>query len=93
MATDAPHTVVYVPMERDCDIHPGVVAYADAKIPGMGWGWVCRSCFDAMECSLGLGKGQRLVVGEPPASVRTAEDEMRALVADALGVTEDEIDL
>jgi hypothetical protein len=39
-------------------------AYADARIPATGgsWGYLCKACFDYFECSLGLGRGQRLVL-------------------------------
>jgi hypothetical protein len=37
-------------------------AYADARIPGVGWGYVCRAHFEQMGCSLGMGKGQELVL-------------------------------
>lgn len=81
------HEEVYVPFQRECDLCPNK-AYADARIPGGGWAWVCRSHFDMMGCSLGLGNGQKLIVGTPPVKQRSIATE----VADALGVTEDEID-
>ena len=37
-------------------------AYADAKVPGGPWGYVCGVHFRQFGCSLGLGKGQKLVL-------------------------------
>lgn len=40
-------------------------AYADAKLPLYGsWGNVCKICFAANGCQLGLGKGQKLVLAK-----------------------------
>ena len=48
----------------DCDIC-GKGAKYDARIPRLGkWGNLCQICFDAEHCSLGLGKGQELIVKE-----------------------------
>lgn len=55
-------TTVVVPVARKCDLHPGVTAYADAKIPHGPWANLCQSCFRTYGCSLGTGKGQRLVL-------------------------------
>lgn len=43
-------------------------AYADAAIPAYGssWGYVCKGHFHNLGCKLGLGKGQKLVVTNPP---------------------------
>lgn len=41
-----------------------VLAYADARIPAVGWAYVCKAHFDSYGCSLGMGKGQRLVLDE-----------------------------
>jgi hypothetical protein len=57
----ARHTTVAVTTIPACDLDPGHgPAYADARIPGGGWGNVCRPCFDRFGCSLGLGHGQEL---------------------------------
>jgi hypothetical protein len=50
----------------DCQLpHPGAVskplAYADAKIPMVGWAYICKEHFDRYQCSLGMGRGQVLV--------------------------------
>jgi len=60
----AASTEVVVARIPDCAIHhTHPKAYADARIPAMGgtWGNVCKHCFVKYGCSLGLGKGQRLV--------------------------------
>ena len=44
-----------------CDVC-GKPAYADAKIPGGPWGYVCGVHFRQFRCELGLGKGQKLVL-------------------------------
>jgi hypothetical protein len=45
-----------------CDLDAGHGdAFADARIPGAGWGYLCRACFDRFGCALGIGHGQRLV--------------------------------
>lgn len=59
-----------------------VEAEYDARIPSKGqWGYVCGPHFTSEGCSLGTGKGQRLILGEPPE--RTDAD-IRAEVAAAI---------
>ena len=41
-----------------------VPAYADAKIPYAGWAYLCKAHFNFHGCSLGVGKGQELVLEE-----------------------------
>ena len=60
-----PHTETVVTTIPNCGIdatHGN--AYADASLPAVGgsWGNVCRACFNLYGASLGLGKGQRLVL-------------------------------
>lgn len=45
-----------------CDM-PGCddPAYADAAVPGQGWGYWCEAHFDRLGCGLGLGRGQKLL--------------------------------
>ena len=42
-----------------------------------GWGYLCQAHFDLLGCSLGLGKGQRLIVRgsvkQPPAVLNKAD--------------------
>jgi hypothetical protein len=44
-----------------CDVC-GKPAYADAKSPNGPWGYVCGVHFRQFGCSLGTGKGQKLVL-------------------------------
>jgi hypothetical protein len=51
-----------------CDIdyrHPKGMprpeAYADARIPGDSWAFLCHECFHHFGCVLGIGHGQMLV--------------------------------
>lgn len=67
-ASKAPkHTTVVVEELPPCwvckDIHDtDRPAYADARMPAYGaWGYVCFDHFNQMECTLGLGRGQRLL--------------------------------
>lgn len=63
--TTTDHTTTVVATIPECDLfRDHGPAYADAKIPGMGWGYVCKDCFDHYGCSLGLGQGQQLLVRE-----------------------------
>jgi hypothetical protein len=44
-----------------CDIDAGHgPAYADAKLDIGPWAYVCKACFTAHGCRLGLGRGQEL---------------------------------
>lgn len=69
MATD--HTVAYVSRIPNCDVHTDVLAEYDAKIPGGPWGNLCGQCYTVSGASLGLGKGQRYILGEPPVHTDT----------------------
>ena len=68
-----PHTEVTVTFLPDCDIHrTHGKAYADALLPLHGsWGYVCKPCFDTLGCTLGLGRGQRLILDEPINTITT----------------------
>lgn len=62
-----PGTETVVTEIPDCDLHKSqgeshVKAYADARVPGAGWAYVCKECFDRYRCTLGVGYGQRLVL-------------------------------
>lgn len=51
----------------------------DAKIPGSSWANLCQKHFDHFGCSLGLGRGQRLVLrgsAKHPAEVLNKADEL-----------------
>lgn len=70
----------YVAKLPNCDIHKlnkgeEVPAAYDAKTLSGQWANLCGDCFPlhAATLTLGTGKGQRLVVGEPPARDRQAE--------------------
>lgn len=70
MATD--YTVAYVSTLPYCDLHmivkrEEVIAEYDAKTSDGRWASMCQAHFDSEGSTLGLGKGQRYVVGEPPA--------------------------
>jgi hypothetical protein len=57
----ARHTTVKVDHIPLCDVDPNHGnAYADAKIPGGPWGYLCKACFNKHGCKLGLGLGQEL---------------------------------
>mgnify|MGYP003148669889 FL=1 len=45
-------------------------AYADAAVPSYGnsWAFVCRGCFNKYGCRLGTGKGQKLILSNPPST-------------------------
>jgi len=47
---------------QTCDIC-GKEAKYDAKTKAGPWGYLCEGCFKVHGVGLGLGKGQRLVVG------------------------------
>ena len=58
------HTEVTVAEIGLCDLdNDHGLAYADASLPAYGgsWGNICKACFDFHRCTLGLGKGQRLI--------------------------------
>jgi hypothetical protein len=61
------HTVVEMATIPKCDLAAAHGdAYADAALPRFGgtWGYVCYACFVNAGASLGLGKGQKLVLRE-----------------------------
>lgn len=75
----------YITEKRTCDVHeyekgePGVTASYDAKTKTGQWANVCEQCFNTHTAGvLGTGKGQRLVMGEPP--TRDMRAEVRAAV-------------
>lgn len=78
IATERTHTETTVVAIPSCDVCSEggrkVKAYADARTP-YGWAYVCKRHFDYFGCTLGLGKGQRLVIA-PPATV----DEITSLL-------------
>ena len=63
--------VTSVPLCQICFVHP---AYADARIPGSSWAYVCGICFLDLGCSLGLGRGQELIL----ASATALDDQCQA---------------
>lgn len=64
------HTSVVVASVPLCDINPQHgLAYADAKLSIGPWANVCRACFTRYGCTLGLGRGQRLVARTAPEGV------------------------
>ena len=60
-------TVAYVSVIPKCDVcnlkGEDEDAVYDANT-GRGWGYVCQYHFDVLGCSLGLGRGQKLLVPE-----------------------------
>ena len=62
-----PDTWTIVTVIPNCDLCKKEPAYADASIPGMSWANMCRACFTQYGASLGLGRGQELLL-EPPNS-------------------------
>jgi hypothetical protein len=57
----------------DCDFDASHgPAFADFKVPGGPWGYGCKSCFVKYGGSLGLGKGQKLVLAPPVDAVVAA---------------------
>lgn len=85
--------IAYVHTLPDCDIHkhqldtPGVPAAYDAPTKGGPWANMCETCWVTHRRTpeLGTGKGQRLVVGEPPARDRKAEASAAAEAGDIEG--------
>jgi hypothetical protein len=50
---------------HNCDVCTvATPAYADAKVPGGPWGYLCAVHFRQFGCELGTGKGQKLVLDE-----------------------------
>lgn len=63
------NTTAIVARIPDCQFCPEPTpAYADArlKVPGYGqtWGYACRSHFDSMGGTLGMGSGQELILAK-----------------------------
>lgn len=59
-----------------------VDAEYDALIPALGvWGYICQAHFEWYGCSLGTGKGQRLVLGEEP---ERSDDDIRSALQEAI---------
>ena len=58
-----PTNTVTVTALPSCDLCPTPTpAKYDARIPGLSWGNLCQTHFDAYGCELGIGKGQMLTV-------------------------------
>jgi hypothetical protein len=59
------HIEIVVPILPHCDICARInvdrEAYADARLPTGAWGNVCFEHFEAYDCRLGLGVGQRYI--------------------------------
>lgn len=56
------HAEVRVSKIPPCQLHPEHgPAYADAHVSGGRWGKICLTCFVTYGCSLGLGRGQKLI--------------------------------
>lgn len=77
---------VIVKAKPFCNIHltvnkEDVPAYADARLPGRGWAYVCRTCFIKFKCSLGEGRGQRLLLAEEALEYFVAVDKEGEVVA------------
>jgi hypothetical protein len=83
-------STAYVATLPECDIHHydmnvlGVPAEYDAPTKRGPWASMCESCWQANRVSadLGTGKGQKYVVGEPPARDRHAEAQAAAEAGD-----------
>jgi len=55
-------TQTVVPEIPNCDVCGTAKAYADAKLPGGPWGYLCKTHFNLHGCELGTGKGQELIL-------------------------------
>jgi hypothetical protein len=54
---------VIVAKRPECDVcQIRQVAFYDARTSGGRWGYVCATHFRTLDCSLGLGRGQRLML-------------------------------
>lgn len=50
-----------VNLRHVCDVCKSKTAAYDAQIPSIGsWAFLCKHCFEVLNCELGLGKGQEL---------------------------------
>lgn len=63
-----PHTEVSVDKLPPCDLCADGTAEYDFKTSFGPWGYGCPPCFRKYGGSLGLGKGQHLVVDEKPSA-------------------------
>lgn len=78
-------TKAYVSSLPDCDIHkydratPGVPAKYDGRTRRGPWANMCGPCFEVNGVGLGTGRGQELIVGEPP--VRSDAEVSQAILA------------
>jgi len=85
--------VTSVPLCQICFVHP---AYADARIPGSSWAYVCGICFLDLGCSLGLGRGQELILASATAlderAYSTWYREVCRSMSHFCGMTPDDID-
>lgn len=79
-------TKTYVSTLPKCNFHPEVDAHYDAMIPGMSWAYLCNECFHRFGCTLGTGKGQKLLLEEkkpirrPPSIEELMQQEADGLV-------------
>jgi hypothetical protein len=87
------HTEVYISAPKTCDLcsEAGLTTQAeyDAKTTMGPWANLCQEHFDDYGVGLGLGRGQKLIVGTKP---KPATRSVEAEVADILGVSEDEVE-
>ena len=47
-----------------CDLGCGGPAFFDAKTRQGPWGYLCQAAFAKFGVGLGVGKGQRIIIGE-----------------------------
>ena len=60
-----------IPNCDTCNQDPPAKAYADARFRGTTWAYVCTTCFHDHGLTLGLGRGQELLL-KPPDAPTTA---------------------
>ncbi|MGA7050818.1 MAG: hypothetical protein WBZ37_06005 [Mycobacterium sp.] len=79
----------------NCDVCAGEgkseKAYADAKLSIGPWGYVCREHFAQYGCSLGLGRGQELVIQldeVPPSQHERIAEKLKNMDPAAIGFEE-----
>ena len=83
------HTTTYVTRLPRCDFHPDRKASYDAKTSMGPWANMCGFCYAERGVGLGLGKGQRLMLGERPVGDNIPEDILDAALS--LGLDNEEI--